>query len=91
MTHSIDFRGQVLKVKEIEGLNFAAASERFKIGKNTLFVWSKKIEPKRNRNKPATKLDMAMVALPRERFRDLRAPEINSPTREAESIPKCDR
>ena len=58
MTYSIDFRRKVLKVKEEEKLTFASTAERFGIGKNTVLLWSKDIEPKKNRNRPATKLDM---------------------------------
>lgn len=58
MTYSLDFRRHVLKVKAEEGLSFSATSERFKIGKNTLFLWSKHITPQLKRNKPATKVNM---------------------------------
>ena len=58
MTYSLDFRRKVLKVKEEEQLTFASTAERFGIGKNTVLLWSKDIEPKKNRNKPATKIDM---------------------------------
>ena len=58
MTYSLDFRRHVLKIKAEEGLSFSATSERFKIGKNTLFLWSKQIIPQRTRLKPATKINI---------------------------------
>jgi transposase len=58
MTYSLDFRRKVLKSKEKEKLTFASTAERFGMSKNTVLLWSKDIEPKRRRNKPATKLDM---------------------------------
>lgn len=58
MTYSLDFRQHVLTIKVAEGLSFVEASKRFKIGKNTLFLWSKNITPQLKRNKPATKIDM---------------------------------
>ena len=44
-------------MKEEEQLTFASAAERFGIGKNTVLLWSKDIEPKKTRNKPAIKID----------------------------------
>lgn len=59
MTYSLDFRKKVLAVKEQESLSFEAVTQRFGIGsKNTVFRWSKKLEPCQTRNKPATKIDM---------------------------------
>jgi transposase len=59
MTYSLDFRKKVLAVKERENLSFEKVAQRFDIGsKNTVFRWSKKLEPCETRNKPATKIDM---------------------------------
>jgi transposase len=63
MTYSLDFRKKVLAIKEEENLSFEAVAQRFGIGsKNTVFRWSKKLEPCRTRNKPATKIDMEALA-----------------------------
>lgn len=63
MTYSLDFRKKVLAVKERENLNFEDVALRFDIGsKNTVFRWSKKLEPCETRNKPATKIDMEALA-----------------------------
>lgn len=70
MTYSLDFRRHVLKVKAEEGLSFALTAERFKLGKNTLFLWSKDIEPKSKRNKPATKIDMEALREDIKRYPD---------------------
>jgi transposase len=70
MTYSIDFRQHVLKVKAEEGLSFAVTSKRFKIGKNTLFLWSKEITPQPKRNKPATKVNMEALKEDIKRYPD---------------------
>ena len=63
MTYSLDFRKKVLAVKEREGLSFEKVAQRFDIGsKNTVFRWTKKLEPCETRNKPATKIDMEALA-----------------------------
>ena len=58
MTYSIDYRRKVLKVKEAEDLTFMEASTRFGVGINSIVRWSKKLEPQRTRDKPATKINM---------------------------------
>jgi hypothetical protein len=58
MTYSVDFRKKVLKIKDKESLSFDVAAKRFAISKAALFRWSKNIEPKKTRNKKATKIDM---------------------------------
>jgi transposase len=58
MTYSLDFRQHVLRVKAEEKLSFAQAAQRFKVGKNTLFLWSKNIRAQVKRNKAASKIDM---------------------------------
>lgn len=57
MTYSLHFRKKVLSVKEKEGISFASVSKRFGISKNTIFLWTKNITPKKNRNKPPTKIN----------------------------------
>ena len=54
MTYSIDFRKKVLAIKEKEKMSFESISERFGVGKNTVFVWTKKISPLKNRNRAST-------------------------------------
>jgi len=58
MTYSIDFRQISLSIRKQEGLSFSQVAKRFSISKNTLFLWSKRMAPKRTRNKPAIKIDM---------------------------------
>ena len=62
MAYSLDFRKQVFKVKQKEGLTFEQTSERFSIAMRTLFRWQKRIEPIVKRNKPSTKVDMEALA-----------------------------
>lgn len=58
MSYSLDFRQRVFAIKDKKNLTFEATSKRFNIGIRTLFRWQQKIEPKKNRNKPATKINM---------------------------------
>ena len=61
MTYSLDYRDQVFKLKEKEQLTFQETSDRFGIPIRTLFRWIKRIEPKTQRDKPATKLDIEVL------------------------------
>ena len=56
MTYSIDFRKKVLAIKEKEKMSFESISKRFGVGKNTVFVWTKKILPLKNRNRTPTRI-----------------------------------
>ena len=58
MAYSLDFRKQVFKVKEKNKFTFEETSEHFGITIRTLFRWSKRLEAKLKRNKPASKVDM---------------------------------
>jgi transposase len=56
MTYSIDFRKKVLSIREKEGLSFIQIAKRFDISPNSVFLWSKKLEPKSTRTKPTIKI-----------------------------------
>ena len=56
MTYSLDFRKKVLSIKAKEGLSFAQIAKRFGISVNSVFLWSKNLEPKRKRNKAPIKI-----------------------------------
>lgn len=58
MTYSIDFRKKVLSIKASEGLSFAETAKRFRIGKNSVFLWTKRLMPKTTRDKASTKIDL---------------------------------
>ena len=58
MTYSTDFRRKTLAIKEQENLTTEEAAKRFRIGTANFSRWKKEWEPKRTRNKPATKIDM---------------------------------
>ena len=62
MTYSLDFRKQVFKRKEQDGLTFEETSKHFDISIRTLFRWHKTLTPCTKRNKPATKIDMDALA-----------------------------
>ena len=57
MTYSIDFRKKVLSTRAKEGLSFAQTAQRFGISINSLFLWSKNLEPKHTKNRPSIKID----------------------------------
>jgi len=58
MTYSLDFRKKVLEVKERDQISFEEVSERFSVGKASVFRWSNQLEAKPTRDKPATKIDI---------------------------------
>jgi hypothetical protein len=58
MTHSRDFRRKVLTVRTKENLSMAKVSKRFGISLASVMRWSKTLDAKVKRNKPATKIDM---------------------------------
>ena len=57
MRYSVQFRKKVLSVKEQEGLSFTSISKKFHIGRNTVFSWTKKLQPQKHRDKKAIKID----------------------------------
>ena len=61
MTYSIDFRRKVLKIKVEEGLSYIATSKRFGISVNSILLWTKRIEAKKKRHKPATKINSEVL------------------------------
>jgi transposase len=61
MSYDIKFRRHVLKVREEEGLSLEEVAERFGIGKQSVYNWTKRLEEKKKRDKPATKIDMAAL------------------------------
>ena len=62
MTYSLDFRQKVFAYKAKKELTFEQTSEHFDIGIRTLFRWQSNMEPCSTRNKPATKIDMEVLA-----------------------------
>ena len=61
MTYSIDFRRKVLEIKERDDMTFEKVASRFGVSKSSVSRWMKRLEPCRNRNKPATKIDMGLL------------------------------
>ncbi|WP_316358854.1 transposase [Candidatus Neptunichlamydia sp. REUL1] len=57
MTYSLDFRKKALSIRSREKLSFAQTAKRFGVSVNSLFLWSKQIEPKQTKNRPAIKID----------------------------------
>ena len=70
MSYSIDFRRKILEIKEDEKLSLDHCSKRFKVGRATIFRWTKKIQPKLTRNKPATKINMEQLTEYLEKYSD---------------------
>jgi transposase len=58
MTYSLNFRQKVFKIRDKENLSMAEVAKRFDVGITSVMRWSKKIEPKAVRERPAIKLDM---------------------------------
>ncbi|TYP90180.1 transposase [Nitrosomonas communis] len=77
MTYPISFRRKVLSVREKENLTIAQVAKRFCIGVASVTRWIKTPDPKTTRNKPATKINMEMLA------QDIK----NYPTRISTSAP----
>ena len=62
MAYSIDFRKQVLLIKEEEKLSLEQVAKRFGIGVASVFRWSKRIAPQMTRNKSTIKMDWKALA-----------------------------
>ncbi|TYP67794.1 MULTISPECIES: IS630 transposase-related protein [Nitrosomonas] len=62
MTYPILFRRKVLSVREKENLSIAQVAKRFGVGVASVMRWIKTPDPKTTRNKPATKINMEMLA-----------------------------
>ena len=61
MSYSLDFRKRVLKIRAEEGLSIEDVAKRFGVGKASVMRWLVEIEPKKHRNKPATKINMDLL------------------------------
>ncbi len=57
MTYSLDFRKKVLLIRSTENLSFAKTAKRFGVSVNSIFLWSKRLEAKRTKNRPAIKIE----------------------------------
>jgi transposase len=58
MAYSKDFRQKVLSIREDRDLSLLETAELFGVSVASVFRWTKKPEPSKTRNKPATKIDM---------------------------------
>jgi len=58
MTYSVDLRGKALEIKKKEKLSYKETAKRFGVSRASLVRWNKVLEPRANRNKPATRIDM---------------------------------
>jgi len=70
MTYSRDFRSRVLKLRRQENLSMAEVAQRFDVGLASVMRWSKNLESKPTRNKPATKIDMEALKRDVEQYPD---------------------
>ena len=70
MTYSLDFRKKVLDIRSKEKLSFAKVARRFGVSVNSVFLWSKKIEPKFTKNRPPIKIDPAILSDDLEKYPD---------------------
>ena len=60
--YDIRFRQKVLEVREREGLSIRDVAKRFDISFRSVVSWLQRLDPKVKRNKPATKIDMVVLA-----------------------------
>ena len=51
----------MLAIKDKEKLSFDAIARKFNISRAAIFRWSKNIEPQKNRDRKATKIDMEVL------------------------------
>ncbi|WP_316357641.1 IS630 transposase-related protein [Candidatus Neptunichlamydia sp. REUL1] len=70
MTYSLDFRKKALSIRSREKLSFAQAAKCFGVSVNSLFLWSKQIEPKQTKNRPAIKIDKETLMEDVEKYPD---------------------
>ena len=70
MTYSLDFRKKALSIRSREKLSFAQTAKRFVVSVNSLFLWSKQIEPKQTKNRPAIKIDKETLMEDIEKYPD---------------------
>lgn len=70
MTYSLDFRKKVLQVRSKENLSMAKVAKRFDVALTSVMRWSKNIEAKAKRNKPATSIDMEALKLDVQKYPD---------------------
>ena len=68
--YGLDFRSKVMEIRRREGLSMAAVAARFGVGVSSVMRWSKRLDPKVKRNKPATKIDMVALAADVQRYPD---------------------
>ncbi|MFV0409217.1 MAG: IS630 transposase-related protein, partial [Paracoccus sp. (in: a-proteobacteria)] len=62
MSHPVEFRRHVLRVKAREGLSFAQVSERFSVGIASVKRWSKRLTPKPYERRKVRKIDLEKLA-----------------------------
>ena len=60
--YSLHTRRKILSIKKMEGLTFVETGKRFGMSPNTMFKWTKRIEPKKSWGKGSIKIDMAALA-----------------------------
>lgn len=70
MTYPINFRKKVLNIKAKEKISFAEVANRFGLSRTTVFKWSKKLSPQKNRNRKPTKIDMELLKKDIEQYPD---------------------
>jgi len=70
MTYSIDFRKKILLIKQRENLSFSQVAKRFGVSVNSVFLWSKKLEPQQTRQKPPTKIHNDLLLEDVEKYPD---------------------
>lgn len=70
MAYSIDFRKKVLETREKEKLSFMEIAVRFGVGKTTVVRWTQRLEAKKTRNRPPSKINMDALKIDIEAYPD---------------------
>ena len=70
MSYDIKFRQQVLKVRQKKKLSFAQVAELFRVGKQTVYNWSKRLETKKKRKRIPWKISDDALACDVKKYPD---------------------
>jgi transposase len=68
--YSVDFRKKVLAIRTQENLSIREVATRFKLSRDTVFRWTKTVEPKTWRAKRANKIDRELLRRDVEHYPD---------------------
>ena len=68
--YPLEFRRHVFSIKERQNLSIREVAKLFNLSRDTVFRWTKKLEPCLTRCKPTTKIDMEVLSRDVEKYPD---------------------